>query len=90
MEGLIALMNSNYSKPVNLGNPDEYSMIDFARNIIESTGSRSKITHEDLPIDDPKKRCPDISRAQKELKWAPKVTLDEGLKKTISWFNKLI
>ena len=90
VEGLIALMNSNYTKPVNLGNPDEYSMLDFAKKIIERTSSNSNIGYDPLPIDDPKKRCPDISRAQKELNWTPKVSLDEGLKKTISWFNKLI
>jgi len=73
--------------PVNLGNPVEMSILDFAKKIKELTNSKSKIVFKPLPKDDPKVRRPDITLAQKKLKWKPKVNLTEGLKKTIEWFK---
>ena len=90
VDGLIRLMNSEYSKPVNLGNPDEYSMVDFAKQIIEKTKSNSNIIFNELPIDDPKRRCPDIAIAKKELNWEPQISIDEGLKKAIQWFKDIL
>jgi nucleoside-diphosphate-sugar epimerase len=75
---------------LNLGNPDEYKIIDFARIIIEKTGSKSKIIFKPLPRDDPKMRKPDISRAQESLQWRPEFSLDEGIKRTIEFFQSLI
>lgn len=87
-EGICKLMLSKVNEPVNLGNPDEYTVLDFARKILNLAGSSSKIAYTPLPVDDPKTRCPDISKAKKLLGWEPKVSVDEGLKKTIEWFRK--
>jgi dTDP-glucose 4,6-dehydratase len=75
---------------INLGNPEEYRIIDLAEKIIEKTNSNSKIIFKPLPEDDPKRRCPDITKAKNLLKWEPKVTLDEGLEKTIKYFYSKI
>ncbi len=90
--GLIGLMNSadDFTGPVNLGNPFEISILDLATKIIDLTGSRSEIVHNALPADDPKQRRPDISLADKALNWQPRVVLDEGLKKTIGYFEELL
>ena len=72
---------------MNLGNPDEYRIIDFAKIIIEKTNSDSEITFKDLPEDDPKLRCPDISKVQKLIDWKPTITLDEGLQNTIEFLK---
>ena len=88
LEGLIRLLNSNYQDPVNLGNPDEYKIQDMASIIIEKTQSDSKIVYLDLPADDPKKRCPDISLANEKLGWHPKIELKSGLDLTIDWMLK--
>jgi len=85
--GIYKLMYSKISEPVNLGNPKELKIIDFANVIIRLTGSRSKVTYKPLPEDDPKQRCPDIGKAKKELEWEPKVNLEEGIKKTIEYFK---
>ncbi len=74
--------------PVNIGNPTELTMLQFAREIIKATGSRSKIVHRPLPQDDPKQRKPDITRARKLLKWEPKVDLATGLSDTIEYFRQ--
>lgn len=79
-------MMSSTNYPVNIGNPREMSMLDFAREIIRLTGAKSKIVFKPLPQDDPKLRQPDITLARKLLKWEPKVSLEDGLKKTISFF----
>ncbi len=89
VRGLYGLMNSDFGEPVNLGNPHEFTIVDIAHKIKELTGSKSEIVFKDLPVDDPTKRCPDISRAKKMLGWEPKVGLDEGLKRTIEYFKKL-
>jgi UDP-glucuronate decarboxylase len=88
VDGLIRLMNSNYQSPVNLGNPSECNMIHLANTVIKFTGKDVGIVHKSLPIDDPKVRRPDISLAKKILDWKPKVSLEEGLKLAISWFEK--
>src|SRR5579862_2268900 len=73
--------------PINLGNPDEFTIIDLARKVIDLTGSASKVVHRPLPHDDPKQRRPDIARAQEVLGWAPQVPLEDGLKRTIAYFD---
>ena len=90
VDGLIKLMHSNYQRPVNLGNPDEYNMLEFAELVREKTSSESKIIFHDLPVDDPKKRCPDISLARKLLTWEPKILLSDGLDKTIEWYRQIV
>ncbi len=90
MEGIYRLMMSDTNLPVNIGNPTEMTMLQFAREIIQATNSRSKIVHKPLPQDDPKQRKPDITRARKILKWEPRVPLAEGLVKTIEYFRAKI
>ena len=85
--GIYKLMMSDISEPVNLGNPEEHEILEFAELIKELTGSKSKIIFKPLPIDDPHVRCPDITKAKKELKWQPKVDLREGLRRTMEWFK---
>jgi UDP-glucuronate decarboxylase len=89
VEGLYRLMEQEeVIGPVNLGNPDEYRIIDLAKVIIEITGSSSRIVHKPLPEDDPRRRCPDISLARRVLSWEPKVPLKEGLRRTIDDFRR--
>jgi len=88
VRGLYKLMYSRLNGPVNLGNPKELKIIDFANTILKLTDSRSKIAYKPLPQDDPKQRRPDISKAKKELEWSPEIGLEEGLKKTIEWFSR--
>ncbi|CAF1048716.1 unnamed protein product [Adineta steineri] len=91
VDGLIALMNSNYSMPMNLGNPDEYTIEQFATKIKELVGSQASIVYKDPVIDDPKQRRPDISLAKSWLNWEPKILLGDGLNKTIAYFrNELL
>jgi UDP-glucuronate decarboxylase len=92
IKGLIKLMNSpdDFTGPVNLGNPIEFTILELAKKVIELTGSKSKIVFKPLPPDDPKQRQPDISLARKVLNWEPKVPLDEGLKKTIAYFKEIL
>ncbi len=90
IEGIYRLMMSATSHPVNIGNPTEMTMLEFAEQIIKATRSRSKIVHRPLPQDDPKQRRPDITRAKKILKWSPKVPLAKGLVKTIEYFRNEI
>jgi UDP-glucuronate decarboxylase len=92
IEGFIRLMDSRdeFCGPVNLGNPGEFTMIELAETIRRLTGSRSKLVYEPLPEDDPRQRQPDISLAIRELDWRPKIALEEGLKKTIAYFDDLV
>lgn len=92
VEGMIRMMNSrnDFTGPVNLGNPGEFTMLELAEKVIDLTGSKSKTIHQPLPQDDPTQRKPVIDLAKKELEWNPNVSLDEGLEKTISYFEKLI
>ena len=89
VDGMVRMMDSeNFIGPVNLGNPEEYTILDFAKKIIAMTGSKSKIIHQPLPSDDPTQRQPDITLAGAKLGWKPKVTVDDGLKRTIEYFKK--
>ncbi|MBO6004322.1 MAG: SDR family oxidoreductase [Verrucomicrobia bacterium] len=88
IEGIYRLMMSDYCYPVNIGNPAEMTILDFAKEIVSLTGGRSQLIYKDLPVDDPKRRKPDITKARTLLNWEPKVDLKEGLKKTIEWFSK--
>ena len=90
VEGIYRLAMSDYSEPVNIGNPQEISILEFANEIIELTGSSSKITFLELPNDDPKVRKPDISRAKEVLGWEPRYPRKEGLKKTLDYFRKAV
>jgi dTDP-glucose 4,6-dehydratase len=90
IEGIYRLMMSNYHLPVNIGNPAEMTMLQFAGQIIRATHSRSKIVFKPLPQDDPKQRRPDITKAKKILRWEPKVPLTGGLKQTIKYFRKKV
>jgi UDP-glucuronate decarboxylase len=76
--------------PVNIGNPVEFTMRELADQVVELTGSKSKIVHKPLPSDDPKQRQPDLSLAKAKLGWSPKVPLREGLQKTIAYFDELL
>ncbi len=87
IEGIYKLMNSSLNEPLNMGNPEEHTVLEFAEIIKELTKSNSKIVFKPLPVDDPHVRCPDITKARKELKWQPKVGLKEGLHNTIEWFK---
>ena len=87
VDGVIRLMLSDVNDPVNIGNPQELTIEQIARTIIRMTGSSSRIVHRDLPVDDPKVRKPDITRATTLLQWAPKVSLEEGLGTTIGYFR---
>jgi len=89
VEGIHRLLMSDYVQPVNIGNPDEISILDFAQEIIALTGTNQKVVFHDLPKDDPKQRKPDISRAQDILGWEPKVGRAEGLKITYDYFKSL-
>ena len=93
VEGIIRAMNTrdDFFGPLNLGNPNEFTMLELAHLVIKLTNSKSKLVHLELPKDDPKQRCPDISLAKKELNgWKPVTQLEEGLKKTINYFETII
>jgi len=90
VDGIYRLMNSNVDTPVNIGNPEEMTILKLAQKIIEITGSRSQIAFKSLPQDDPKVRRPDISKARNLLSWEPSVPADEGLRRTVCWFEEQI
>jgi UDP-glucuronate decarboxylase len=92
IEGLVRLMNTadDVTGPINIGNPKEFTMLELASQVIELTGSRSRIVHRPRPQDDPQQRRPDISKAGDLLKWAPRTPLREGLTRTIDYFEKLL
>ena len=91
IEGFIRMMNQDETiGPMNIGNPREFTILELAEKVINLTGSQSKIIHEALPSDDPKQRQPDITQARQFLDWEPKYSLDEGLKPTIAYFDKLL
>jgi dTDP-glucose 4,6-dehydratase len=83
IRGMIALAESGYHEPVNIGNPNEFTLLELAREVISATGSNSEIVYEALPTDDPQVRQPDITLAQEVLGWEPEVMLIEGLRRTI-------
>jgi len=92
VNGLIKLMDTpdSFLGPVNLGNPVEFTIKSLAQKVIHMTGSKSKIIHLPLPVDDPKQRRPDISLAKKELNWQPEISLEEGLGRTIEYFREIL
>lgn len=92
VNGLIRLMDSpdDLTGPVNLGNPGEFTILELARKVIDITGSKSELIYKELPQDDPRQRKPDIALARKALGWQPAIALEEGLKKTITYFEKLL
>lgn len=87
IDGIIRLLNSDEAEPVNLGNPEEISILDFAKEIVRLTGSRSRIVFHPLPQNDPKVRQPDIRKAKRILGWEPRVSREEGLRKTLQYFK---
>lgn len=92
IEGFVRMMDSErgFSGPVNMGNPDEFTMLELAENVLRLTGSHSKLAFKPLPTDDPRQRQPDIALAREKLGWEPKVRLEDGLKQTIAYFRKLL
>ena len=88
IDGIVKLMGSDLNDPVNIGNPGELSILDFAKKIKTLTKTKSEIVFEGLPVNDPKVRCPDILLAKEKLNWEPKVSIDEGLSKTLKWIKK--
>ena len=89
IDGIYKLLFSEYTNPVNIGNPEEITILDFAKEIVDLTGTDQKIIHEELPVDDPKKRRPDITVAKKVLGWEPKTDRTTGMKKTFDYFKSL-
>lgn len=92
IDGIVRMMNTkkNFTGPINLGNPNEFTMLDLANKIIELTASESSIVYKPLPIDDPKQRKPVIDLARSQLGWEPTIQLEEGLRKTIEYFKKVL
>ena len=88
VRGILALLDSSWIGPMNIGNPDEFSVLELAEVVLEVTGSTSEITFEELPVDDPVRRRPDISVARRELGWRPEVDLREGLALTYDWYRR--
>ena len=90
VEGIYKLLHSNYTKPMNLGNPEEIALIDFAKEIIDMGGADNKIVFKPLPVNDPVKRKPDITKAMKILNWQPLVSRKKGLENTFNYFNRIV
>lgn len=90
IEGILRLAKSDEHFPVNIGNPDEFTILECARRVIAITGSKSQIRYDKLPQDDPKQRCPDISKAKNLLQWEPKVSLDVGLRMSLDYFREAV
>jgi len=88
IDGIFKLMLSDEHEPTNIGNPQEITILEFARRVRELLGAKTEIVFESLPVDDPKQRCPDISKAKRLLHWEPKISLDEGLRLTLGFFKK--
>jgi dTDP-glucose 4,6-dehydratase len=90
VDGIYRLLLSNYNQPVNIGNPDEITILEFAEEVVRLTGSKSKIIFKDLPTDDPKQRKPDITRAREILGWSPRYSRSEGLVPTLEYFKEKV
>ena len=90
VEGIYRLLGSEEAYPVNLGNPDEITLLELAHRVLEVTGSKSRIVYRELPEDDPKVRRPDIGKARRLLGWEPKVSLDEGLHQVLPYFRSKV
>jgi dTDP-glucose 4,6-dehydratase len=89
VEGIYRLLLSDYTLPMNIGNPDEITILDFCKEIIKLTGTTQKIVFKDLPVNDPMQRQPDITKAKNIIQWEPKVNREEGLKITYDYFSSL-
>ena len=89
VEGIFKLLHSNYTNPINLGNPEEITLIDFAKEIIDLSGNNNEIIFKPLPVNDPIKRKPDITKAINILNWKPKVSRKKGLENTLNYFRGL-
>lgn len=89
IEGIVRLLHSDYALPVNIGNPDEITIGDFAEEIIQLTGTTQKVIYKELPVNDPKQRQPEISKAKEILNWEPKIDRSEGLRRTYEYFKSL-
>jgi dTDP-glucose 4,6-dehydratase len=90
VEGILRLLESDEHEPTNIGNPQEITILEFAERIRALTGTKAEIIFKPLPQDDPKQRCPDIAKARRILKWEPKVNLEEGLRRTLEYFQKKV
>jgi dTDP-glucose 4,6-dehydratase len=90
IEGILRLAASEEHFPVNLGNPEEFTILECAHRVLTTTGSKSQIRHEKLPQDDPKQRCPDISKAKNLLGWEPRIALDVGLALSLEYFRESV
>jgi dTDP-glucose 4,6-dehydratase len=90
IEGILRLARSDEHLPTNIGNPNEFTILECAKRVIEVTGSKSKIKYESLPQDDPKQRCPDISKAKRLFGWEPKIALESGLKMSLDYFKRAV
>jgi dTDP-glucose 4,6-dehydratase len=90
IDGFVRLSKSDEHLPVNIGNPNEFTILECAQMVLKVTGSKSQIRHEPLPQDDPKQRCPDITKARQLLQWEPKVDLETGLRKSLDYFRKAV
>jgi len=90
VEGLLRLMDAGVEEPVNIGNPHERTVLELAERVLRLTGSRSRIEYRPLPADDPARRRPDIGAARRLLGWEPKVSLEDGLWRTIDYFRELL
>ena len=92
VDGIYRMLSSKevIDAPINLGNPNEFSMMELAHTVLKLTGSKSKIVYKDLPLDDPRQRKPDITRANEVLKWAPKIELEQGVSQTIDYFKSVL
>jgi dTDP-glucose 4,6-dehydratase len=88
VRGFLALLDSDHVGPVNIGNPDEFTVLELARRVLQVTGSSSEVTFEPLPVDDPRQRRPDITLARSLLGWEPRIGLEEGLRRTAQWFAR--
>jgi dTDP-glucose 4,6-dehydratase len=87
VDGLLALLDSDWADPMNVGNPDEHTVLELAELVLDVTGSSSSIVHEALPVDDPVRRRPDIALAERELGWRPSISLRDGLARTLDWYR---
>ena len=87
VRGLVAMLGSAEPGPVNLGNPEEFTVADFARLVLRLTGAHGPVVHKPLPVDDPTRRCPVIARATQSLGWRPEISVEEGVRRTIDWFR---
>jgi dTDP-glucose 4,6-dehydratase len=88
VRGIVALLDSGETGPINIGNPGEFTMLELAEQVLAVTGSRSEIVHEPLPVDDPKQRRPDITLAREHLGWEPRIPLRDGLERTVAYFRE--